>query len=147
METSVKIFAACTNGNVEVVQQLIASGLDINEPHFSTQGTPLHLASIAGKRRVVKLLLSAPLKVLEMIGCVAEQYALLSAAVGRKAAVIAVPECPARVSQDGVVEERMVAHLVGRVRSSADCGYMILLTHSWWRTHAARVYSTRKLSI
>ena len=57
MEVPIKIFAACTNGNVEVVQQLIASGLDINEPHFSTQGTPLHLASIAGKRRVVKLLL------------------------------------------------------------------------------------------
>ena len=71
---------------------------------------------------------SAPLKVLEMIGCVAEQYALLSTAVGGKAAVIAVPKCPTRVSQDGVVEERMVAHLVGQVRSIPD-GH-IYLTHS-----------------
>ena len=76
---------------------------------------------------------SAPLKVLEMIGCVAEQYALLSAAVGGKAAVIAVPECPTRVSQDGVVEERMVAHLVGQVRSIPDGHIYISLTHSWSR--------------
>ena len=45
------------NGNVETVQQLISDGVDVNEPRFSTQCTPLHLASIAGKRRVVKLLL------------------------------------------------------------------------------------------
>ena len=38
-------------------KKLITSGLEINEPQFSTQCTPLHLASIAGKRRVVKLLL------------------------------------------------------------------------------------------
>ena len=57
MEVPIKIFTACTNGNVELVQQLIASGLDINEPQFSTKSTPVHLASISGKRRVLKLLL------------------------------------------------------------------------------------------
>ena len=57
MEETINIFAACMNGSVEVVQQLIANGVDVNEPRFSTQCTPLHLASIAGKRRVVKLLL------------------------------------------------------------------------------------------
>ena len=57
MEVPIKIFAACLNGNLDTVQQLIAGGLDINEPQFDSQCTPLHLASIAGKRRVVKLLL------------------------------------------------------------------------------------------
>ena len=57
MEDSVKIFTACMDGRVEVVQQLIAEGVDLNEPRFSTKCTPLHLASISGKRRVLKLLL------------------------------------------------------------------------------------------
>ena len=59
MEESINIFAACMNGNVEVVQQLIADGFNVNEPQFTTKCTPLHLASISGKRRVLKLLLKS----------------------------------------------------------------------------------------
>ena len=56
METSIKVFDACKNGNVEAIQQLISDGLDVNESLFG-KSAPLHVAAIAGKRRVVKLLL------------------------------------------------------------------------------------------
>ena len=36
---------------------MIDDGVDVNATHFSTKSAPVHLSSIAGKRRVLKLLL------------------------------------------------------------------------------------------
>ena len=45
MATSIRVFDACMNGNIELIKKLIKEGVDVNEPHFSTKGTPLHLAA------------------------------------------------------------------------------------------------------